>query len=519
MSVADDRRARIPVLARFATFIDASVGRRLAIGLATTLLVGLALCTALFVRDERREMQEILLEKGKTAIGIISVRVARALESNGSVSLADELRPVLEDRDFDYAYVFDDTQILATASDPGIDFEPQTPRPPLSSLRSGHQVSRIVGEYMEIVMPVDLKGQHAAGLALGVSLDLLTRQGRRIRLRWMLVTTGLVSSALLVIFWWTRRTVAPLLDLTRGAQRLSAGDLSVRVSVNSIDEVGTLASTFNQLAESLQRTIQEKDRALAETNRLYRNLKVARARLGRAERLSAVGMLAAGVSHEINNPLGIILATAGNLREALDSNSPWREDVGIIEQETERCRRIIQGLLNFAASGDSNPVEVDINALLRETFALVVRDERARLLNAEWALDPHLPIMLVDPRQMQQVFMNLLLNAADAMEGRGVVTLRTGESIEGGQRKVFIEFTDRGSGIHPKDMDHIFDPFYTTKKGGAGFGLGLAVSYGIIAGHGGEITVASELGRGSVFTITLPVRFEMSRSETYGHMR
>ena len=195
-------------------------------------------------------------------------------------------------------------------------------------------------------------------------------------------------------------------------------------------------------------------------------------------------------------------------------SSPWREDVGIIEQETERCRRIIQGLLNFAASGDSNPVEVDINALLRETFALVVRDERARHLQATWALDPHLPLLFVDPRQMQQVFLNLLLNAADAMDGAGVVTVRSAESIEGGQRKVLIEFADCGSGIHPKDLDHIFDPFYTTKKGGAGFGLGLAVSYGIIAGHGGEITVASELGRGSTFTITLPVRFEARRART-----
>lgn len=507
------------MLTRIVTFVDASVGRRLAIGLATTLLAGLALCTALFVRDERREMQEILLEKGKTAIDITSVRITRAMEANNGASLEDELRPVLEDRDFDYAYVFDDTHVLATASDDGVAFNPQTPRPLLSSLRPGHRTPRVAGGYMEIVMPVVVNGRNTAGLALGVSLDLLARQGRRIRLRLFLVTAGLISSALVVIFWWTRKTVAPLIELTRSAQRLSAGDLSVRVAVSSIDEVGTLAATFNQLAESLQRTIQEKDRALTETNRLYRNLKVARARLGRAERLSAVGMLAAGVSHELNNPLGIILATAGNLREAIDAKSPWREDVGIIEQETERCRRIIQGLLNFAASGESNPVEADVNALLRETFALVVRDERAKNLKAAWALDPHLPLLLVDPRQMQQVFLNLLLNAADAMDGPGVVTVRSGESIDGGQRKVVIEFADRGSGIHPNDLDHIFDPFYTTKKGGAGFGLGLAVSYGIIAGHGGEITVASELGRGTTFTITLPVRLEAGRAGTHGLMR
>jgi signal transduction histidine kinase len=148
-----------------------------------------------------------------------------------------------------------------------------------------------------------------------------------------------------------------------------------------------------------------------------------------------------------------------------------------------------------------------------------VRDERARNMKATWALDPHLPLLLVDPRQMQQVFLNLLLNAADAMDRAGVVTLRTAESIDGGQRKALIELADCGSGIHPKDLDHIFDPFYTTKKGGAGFGLGLAVSYGIIAGHGGEITVTSELGRGSTFTITLPVRLEASRRATHGHMR
>jgi two-component system NtrC family sensor kinase len=507
------------VLAHFATFVDASIGRRLAIGLGTTLLVGLALCTALLVRYEQREMQDILREKGKTAINITSVRIARALEATGGVGLADELRQVLEDRDFDYAYVFDDTQVLAMKSDPGVDVNPQTPRPSLSSLRPGHQTQHMSGRYMEIVMPVVVNGHTAAGLALGVSLDLLARQGRRIRLSLLLVTAGLISSALVVIFWWTRRTVAPLLELTRSAQRLSGGDLSVRVAVTSIDEVGTLAVTFNQLAESLQRTIEEKDRALTETSRLYRNLKVARARLGRAERLSAVGMLAAGVSHELNNPLGIILATAGNLREGLDPNSPWREDVGIIEQETDRCRRIIQGLLNFAASSDSHPAEVDINALLRETAALVVRDERARTLQAAWALDPHLPPLWVDPRQMQQVFLNLLLNAAQAMDGGGTVTVRSRESIDGGQRKVLIEFADGGSGIHAKDLDQIFDPFYTTKKGGAGYGLGLAVSYGIVAEHGGEITVASELGRGTTFTISLPVRAEAHATAAQGSVR
>jgi two-component system NtrC family sensor kinase len=507
------------MLARFAAFVDASVGRRLALGMSTMLLVVLAMSTVFFVRAERREMEDILEEKGKTAVNITSARIARSLSSENAERITAELAPVLEDRDFDYAYIFDRTHVLASASDPNVQAPAHVPLPDLSGLRPGRSVVRVAGKYMEVLRPIMQNGQAVAGFGLGVSLDLLARQGRRIRLRLLLVTAGLMTTALAFIYWWTRKTVGPLLDLTRSAERLSEGDLSVRVPVTGPDEVGTLAATFNQLADSLEHNLQEKDRALTETNRLYRNLKVARARLNQAERLSALGMLAAGVSHELNNPLSVILSTAGNLREALGEVNPLAEDVTIIEGETQRCRQIIQGLLNFAASGESHAEEVDLNALLRETFALAVRDQRARGLTAEWALDGQLPPLWADPRQLQQVFLNLLMNAADAMEGRGVIGIQTAESIEGGRRRVLIQFTDHGCGIDAADLDHIFDPFYTTKKGGAGFGLGLAVSYGIIAAHGGEITVASEVGRGSVFSITLPLRRQAGLAEATGRVR
>lgn len=493
---------------KVAAYINSSIGRRLAVGISTMLLAILTVSTVLLVRAERGEMEEILQEKGKTALHITAPRVARALALNDTADIGAELALVLEDRDFDYAYVFNDDQVLADVSDPGTPIRPHTPLRPLDTLRAGRLAVRIADNYMEILTPVVVDGKNVAGVSLGVSLDLLARQGRRMRARLLLVTAGLMTAALAFIYWWTRSTVAPLLQLRRGADRFSEGDLSVRVPVRGFDEVGTLAATFNHLAESLERTLQEKDRALTETNRLYRNLKIARARLGQAERLSAVGMLAAGVSHELNNPLGIILSTAGNLREGLGARSAFAEDVSIIEAETQRCRRIIQSLLNFAASGESHPARVDLNALLQETFEVAQRDGRARTMTAEWCLDTHLPEVWVDPRLMQQVFLNLLLNAADAMEGSGVVQLRTAESIQGGQRKVLIQFADQGCGIEAADLDHIFDPFYTTKKGGAGFGLGLAVSYGIIAAHGGEITVDSHRGRGSTFTIMLPMRSE-----------
>lgn len=506
-----------PALSAIAAFINASVGRRLALGMTSMLLAGLALSTVLFARDERREMQEILYEKAKTAMVITSARLSSTFESGSLEGLPGELHAVVEDRDFVYAYVYEDGRILAKAHDPEVlvEFPMQVaePLPEVSALR-GRRVRKAdypLGEhYMELVAPVVVGGRNVAGFGLGVSLDLMSRQASRVRVRLLLVTLGLVSGALAFIGWWTRNTVRPLLELRTGAERLAAGDLSVRVRPRGADEVGGLAASFNQLAASLQQTIEDKDRALRESNRLYRNLKVARARLDRAERLSAVGILAAGVSHELNNPLSIILSTAGNLREALGEASLQAEDVAIIEGEAQRCRRIIQSLLNFAASGERHLERVDLNGLLRDTTMIATRDERAREIEPQWSLAADLPELWVDPLQVQQVFLNLLMNAADAMGGRGRIQLRTTTAMEGGRRHVLVEFRDNGCGIAAADLDHIFDPFYTTKKGGTGFGLGLAVSYGIIHAHGGEITVQSTVGRGSVFTISLPVRHEAS---------
>lgn len=493
------------MLKRVSTFLSASIGRRLALGMSATLLFGLAVATALSIRDERQAIQDILEIKGRTTLNITNRRLSTSFDPADLQAFTEEFEPVLADRDFAYAFLFNDSGVLIALNDPGVTPGPHGTVPPVRELTRQNLV-RKVGDYLEILAPVTVNGQRVAGLGLGISLHLMDRQLRRLRLRLLLVTAVLLGSALAFIQWWSRRMVAPLTQLTETAERFTAGDFDARVPVHGVDEVATLATSFNNLAQSLQQNLKEKDRVLTETRRLYRNLKVARARLGRAERLSAVGMLAAGVSHELNNPLGIILSTAGNLRDTLHDQPEVAEDVAIITGETQRCRRIIQGLLNFAASGESHPEEIDLNALLRETFALAVRDERAQGLDAVWALDARLPVVMADPRQLQQVFLNLLLNAADAMGGHGTVTIRTADSILGGRRRVLIELADHGCGISAADLEHIFDPFYTTKKGGSGYGLGLAVSYGIIAGHGGEITVSSEPGEGSVFSITLPRR-------------
>src|SRR5262249_32921276 len=160
------------------------------------------------------------------------------------------------DRDFDYAYVFQGGQVVASLSDPGAPSGPRTALPDVNTLKPGHPTVRLVDDYMEVLTPIVVDGRSVAGLGLGVSFDLLSRQGRRIRLGLLLVSAGLVSSALAFIYWWTRKTVAPLLQLTGGADRFSRGDLSVRVPVTGADEVGALTATFNHLAASLQRTLE-----------------------------------------------------------------------------------------------------------------------------------------------------------------------------------------------------------------------------------------------------------------------
>ena len=279
-----------------------------------TLLAGLAISTIFSVRDEHREMEHILWEKGKSALRFTVPHLGRSLKENDPQTMQTELALLLQDPDFDYAYVFDDTQMVAKAADLGITAGPLADPPRLATLRQGRFVPRTSEEYLEILTPITVDGKKVAAIGLGLSLDMPMHQGRRIGRRLLVVSAGLLTLVIALIYWWTRKTVAPLVDLTKGAEQFSKGNLAVRVPVTSGDEVGRLAATFNQLAASLQRPLEEKDRVLAETNRLYRNLKVARARLGRADRLSAVGMLAAGVSHELNNPGHALLRVAPHAR-------------------------------------------------------------------------------------------------------------------------------------------------------------------------------------------------------------
>jgi two-component system NtrC family sensor kinase len=234
----------------------------------------------------------------------------------------------------------------------------------------------------------------------------------------------------------------------------------------------------------------------------------AQQRLGQAEKLAAVGQLAAGVMHEINNPLATILGCAEALSLRADELAEttrvgFAEYLKIIDTEVQRCRRIVDGLLALSRPKTGEKRRVDVNELIEQTLFLLKHHARFKRLDVKRDLDPSLPVVEVDPERIIQSFMALMLNALDAMDSRGMLTVRSGRNPER-RDEVLVEFIDTGSGIGEDELPKIFEPFYTTKPQGRGTGLGLSICYGIITDHGGRLEVESERGVGSNFKVFLP---------------
>ncbi len=227
----------------------------------------------------------------------------------------------------------------------------------------------------------------------------------------------------------------------------------------------------------------------------------AQQRLGQSEKLAAVGQLAAGVMHEINNPLATILACSEALALRLGEEDEYLK---IIDTEVQRCRRIVEGLLDFSRPKSGHKAASEINAIIEQTLFLLKHHGRFRWLTIERQLQKDLPQFQADAERLVQCFMALMLNAMDAMNSRGVLTVRTRRNPQRSD-EILVEFIDTGTGIRQEDLPKIFEPFFTTKQQGRGTGLGLSVAYGIVEEHRGRIEVESQMGVGTNFKVFLPV--------------
>jgi len=224
------------------------------------------------------------------------------------------------------------------------------------------------------------------------------------------------------------------------------------------------------------------------------------------DKMLSLGRMAAGIAHEINNPLAGILLYSSNMSKKVPQGDPLEEGLNIIIKETQRCKTIIQGLLEFARDREPQKVPADINAIMETALGILDNEFRLRHVDLELQLSENMVKTLLDENQIEQVFINLLLNAIHAVEENGRVTIQT--AVDSENNKVQVEITDNGCGIAADDVKKIFEPFYSTKAKGTG--LGLAVSYGIVKNHQGDIRVYSVPGKITRFTIELPIQDENS---------
>jgi len=222
-----------------------------------------------------------------------------------------------------------------------------------------------------------------------------------------------------------------------------------------------------------------------------------------SEKMASLGKLAAGIAHEINNPLGGILIYSSLMMEDLPEEDSKRGDLARIVQEAGRCKEIVKSLLEFARQTEPKMEPTDINRAITDGLFFLENQALFHNIRIIKKLDPFLPFVKGNAGQLKQVFMNIIVNAAEAIHGSGTLTITT--SPAPGRKMVLVEFTDTGEGIPAENLTRIFDPFFTTKEVGKGTGLGLATSYGIIEDHGGKISVKSQVGEGTTFTIELPV--------------
>jgi two-component system NtrC family sensor kinase len=320
------------------------------------------------------------------------------------------------------------------------------------------------------------------------------------------LTIFLLLSISLAITIFTHHLVnRPVRNLLTQTKRIARGDLDAQVQDVTRDEMGELSDAFNKMTASLKSArmeLEEWGKHLeAKVAERTSEIKLMQTQLIRSEKLVSLGRLVAGITHEINNPLTGILMFANLTRESPQLDPTLKNDMDVIINEAQRCAKIVKGLLDFSRESIPQKKPASLNNVMEATLTLIGRQSSFHNIDIIRDCQPDLPLISIDENQMEQVFINILLNASQSMPGGGSICIKTyTEDAE----YACIKITDTGAGISEENLGKIFDPFFTTKSD-KGMGLGLSVSYGIIERHGGKIEVQSKLSEGTTFTIKLPL--------------
>ncbi len=400
---------------------------------------------------------------------------------------------------------------------------------------------------MKLHSPLWHQGRIVGGIQMETPiLDLMTNllESRKV----ILIT--IISDALVLIIFGSvllsRVFVNPIKDLVGLTEKISAGDFSQTIDAGGANEIGQLIESFNRMIRRLKDNQENLARYLESLELTNKQLKEAQEELIRTEKLASVGRFAAGVAHEVGNPLGAILGYTSILRKGGIDPEESKDYMTRIEGEIERINKIVRGLLDFARPSKFEIRDVEINKILQNTLSLLAYQTNSKNIRTQLDLHSDLPLIKGDESQLAQVFINIILNAIDAMPDGGVLEIETkGGTVESlqddraqqidaprrrsdpaefdysrlrkhrpfsggltrlssGQRFIKVRITDTGTGIQKEDLENIFDPFFTTKAPDKGTGLGLSISLKIVESLGGEIRVQSESGKGTTFEVYFP---------------
>lgn len=468
--------------------------------LRIAMLLGMVLASVLGVRSyfevgrrleaidhQLRNDQELLAE----AIGPTLARTVRTDGTEAARYLVANLDDRHSERRLRWVVLADD--------DPQSDSTPRDPRAAADALQVTTPVTSFVEQPNERAMytyiRIDSVGDEAPGI-----LEVRRRLTTRTELAWRVgESEALAAMALLVVTfigvvllggWFVGRPVSQLVD---HAQRVGEGDLSGRLGLRRRDEIGQLALAMNEMTERLEVL---RDEAAKEAEAKLHAVR----QLRHAERLAAIGQLSAGIAHEIGSPLNVVLGHAELIHELVEHEGA-KKSANKIADQVERISKILGGLMRFAGDREAKMEDVDLTKLVEESCDLLQMAARDAKVELEGSTDDCCGGQVHgDAGQLQQVLTNLILNAIQACRPGD----RVGVSCESTEETYTLIVQDDGCGIPDDLVDRIFDPFVTTKDVGSGTGLGLAVSYGIVKEHGGDMTVDSEPGVGTTFVVSLP---------------
>jgi two-component system NtrC family sensor kinase len=358
--------------------------------------------------------------------------------------------------------------------------------------------------YITAYEPIeDIFGQRVGMLYVGVL------EAKYADVRWkalslfIMITVAGMALAIGLGYIIANKISRPVQQLIKASVQVSQGNLSPEIGSISKGEIGVLQKTFKQMLAS----IQERDQRQKAESEI---------KLLQSEKQASIGKLAGGVAHEINNPLTGIFTFTHMLLRRKDIPEEVRSDLETIAQETERVRKIVKGLLDFSRQTELDREPADVNRLVRFSISLVENQALIKGVNLSFEAGEGLPMITLDRNQMQSVLLNIIINALDATDPGGSITITSGIGVstsKPGQNGIEILCTDTGCGISPENLNKLFDPFFTTKDVGHGTGLGLSVSYGIVERHGGTIWVQSKIGKGSTFKVWLPIEEQSAGNE------